>query len=374
MSIEPFLVSLGESAPSGTELRNDARFHAIKLRLEDASRKARTDADGNVNILDNVDWTSILDEAVELSATGRDLRLLVIVARAMANVDGFSGLAAGLDLISKSLDGFWDSIHPELRDRPNPADAALRRINALKQLENSDNGVLGDLRMGATLTPRGIGPITGQDLANGSLSEFQFMSEAPQGLGVAEKEALKADHAERTNRVKAACRALVAEEPERAANLVAAISAADDARERMEQIFTKKAGFQNGAGLHLNELQTFLGRIRAPLDAAIAESAGGEEVTNAAPESARSNAVNQRAAPSDESVSGKVNSRRDVERCLDMIIAFYERTEPASPIPHLARRMRRMVPMDFLQLMEEIAPSGIKEFKNIAGVGDEKRK
>ena len=69
-------------------------------------------------------------------------------------------------------------------------------------------------------------------------------------------------------------------------------------------------------------------------------------------------------------IPGAVNSRRDVERCLDMIIDFYERTEPSSPIPHLARRMRKMVPMNFLQLMEEIAPSGMKEFKNVAGVDD----
>ncbi len=42
--------------------------------------------------------------------------------------------------------------------------------------------------------------------------------------------------------------------------------------------------------------------------------------------------------------------------CLDLIIAFYDRAEPSSPIPHLARRIRRMVPMDFLELMEDLAP------------------
>lgn len=71
---------------------------------------------------------------------------------------------------------------------------------------------------------------------------------------------------------------------------------------------------------------------------------------------------------------GQVNSRRDVERMLDLIIDFYERTEPSSPIPHLARRMRKMVSMNFMQLMEEIAPSGLKEFRNVAGVFDEKNK
>jgi type VI secretion system protein ImpA len=36
--------------------------------------------------------------------------------------------------------------------------------------------------------------------------------------------------------------------------------------------------------------------------------------------------------------------------------------------------MRKMVPMSFLQLMEEVAPSGMKEFRNVAGVPDEKSK
>jgi type VI secretion system protein ImpA len=62
-----------------------------------------------------------------------------------------------------------------------------------------------------------------------------------------------------------------------------------------------------------------------------------------------------------------------VLRCLDRIIDFYDRTEPASPIPFLARRMRRMVPMDFLALMEDLAPSGLKEFRSLAGLGDDKR-
>jgi len=36
--------------------------------------------------------------------------------------------------------------------------------------------------------------------------------------------------------------------------------------------------------------------------------------------------------------------------------------------------MRRMVKMDFAELMEEIAPSGMKEFRNVAGVEDAKKK
>ena len=59
----------------------------------------------------------------------------------------------------------------------------------------------------------------------------------------------------------------------------------------------------------------------------------------------------------------RLSTRAEVVACLDRIIEFYDRTEPASPVPYLARRMRRMVPMDFLELMEDLAPSGLKEFR-----------
>ena len=70
---------------------------------------------------------------------------------------------------------------------------------------------------------------------------------------------------------------------------------------------------------------------------------------------------------------GQVNNRADVEKLLGLIIDYYDRTEPSSPIPHLAKRMKKMVPMNFLQLMEELAPSGMKEFKTVAGVAEEKK-
>ena len=40
-----------------------------------------------------VDWRAVLAKAEELRAHGRDLRLLVIVTRALANEDGLAGLA-----------------------------------------------------------------------------------------------------------------------------------------------------------------------------------------------------------------------------------------------------------------------------------------
>lgn len=379
MELEPFLVPVGEGNASGLELRNDPRFHGIERMLDPAARSFRQEniqsgGTGSVNI----DWSEILSQAAELAGTGRDIRLLVIVARSLAGAEGFSGLARGLDLLSATVEQYWDSVHPTLRESPSPREAATRRINAFFQLENSDNGLLCDLEFAVVMTPRGLGPIRGGDLSSGGLTKSQAQSELPSGLGEKEVAELLARHETLLNRVTAACRAQAAERPEELASLVQDIEASRASLGRLEAALNARV-MENGVGVRFKELDKILARMLAPLAAAQSQTVPSSPPTSEAPAMADPvspapalNGAHPAPAATAGGIPGSVNSRRDVERCLDMIIDFYERTEPSSPIPHLARRMRKMVPMNFLQLMEEIAPSGMKEFKNVAGVDDKK--
>jgi type VI secretion system protein ImpA len=377
MDLEPFLVPVGSDNASGVELRNDPRFHAIERLMEPAARTFRLEnvkAGGTGAVV--IDWADIVAQSADLAASGRDVRLLVIVVRALTNAEGFAGLEQGLGLLTATIEQYWDSLHPVLREGPSPREAATRRINALFQLENTDNGLLCDLEFTTLLSPRGIGPITGSDLGAGGLSRGQAQAEAPSGLGDKEMADLLSRHDARVNRVTAACRAQAIERPEEMAALVQAIEAARVALRRLEEVLSARVA-ENGVGVKFKELDKVLTRTLAPLTAAQATATSGTPATEgtvmADPVSAPSAAPAMNGAhlpPAAGGIPGAVNSRRDVERCLDMIIDFYERTEPSSPIPHLARRMRKMVPMNFLQLMEEIAPSGMKEFKNVAGVDD----
>lgn len=375
MELEPFLVRVGDGDASGSELRNDPRFHAVERLMEPAARSFRLESiksggTGSVNI----DWSDILSQAADLAPSGRDIRLLVIVARALANAESFDGMQQGLGLLTATVEQYWDTVHPVLREAASPREAATRRINALFQLENNDNGLLCDLEFTTLLSPRGIGPITVGDLCAGGLSRSQAQAEMPSGLGDKEMAELVARHDARVNRVTTACRAQAAERPEELAALVQSIEAARTALAALEAALTARVG-ENGVGVKFKELDKMLGRALAPLAAALSQATSGapaSEVTAMAEPTASVPTTNGAHPPPAAAggIPGAVNSRRDVERCLDMIIDFYERTEPSSPIPHLARRMRKMVPMNFLQLMEEIAPSGMKEFKNVAGVDD----
>lgn len=381
MEIEAFLAPVDSAAPSGTDLRNDARFHALENRLQPASRAARLKlvAEGGTGQVE-LDWSDLAQEARALAQSGRDLRLLVIVARLMVNEDRAEGLAPGFKLLADTISQYWDTLHPALRPGGGKREAALRRINALYQIENPDGGVLGDLEFVTLMAPRGIGPVTGGDLAAGAISRAVFANEVPSGLGEKEVAELIAKHEQRLNRVTAACRATAAERPEEFAALRDGIAAGRAALAGLEAALAPHVT-ENDVAVRFDAMGKMLARIAQTLDAVGAGAGAAPEGQPQAAAAAGTGgpAMTTPAAPVNGAangayVPGQINSRRDVERCLDLVIDFYERTEPSSPIPHLARRMRKMVPMNFLQLMEEIAPSGLKEFRGIAGVFDDKTK
>ena len=372
MELATFLAPLGSDDASGAALRDDARFDELLSLMEPASRAGRASGGG-----DRVNWSEVFDKSVALAHAGRDLRLLVVVVRAAFNLEGLTGLAPGFRLLTDTLDGFWADLHPRLRETSDPREAAIGRINALKQLENNENGLLGDLKLNVVLTPRGISPVAGEDLAEAAISDFEALNEAPSGLGEKERAKIAAGHQARVGRVTGATRALLAEEPERAAEISAALGQALEALDALSAKLSEKVGANNGASIRFPDLERVLTRMRTTMGRADEHAAEAAAAPSAAEATAPpASPAPPPKAPADASTppaaGGRVNGRADVERCLDQIIAYYERTEPSSPIPHLARRMRRMVPMDFLELMAEIAPSGMKEFRSVAGVDDAK--
>lgn len=383
MDLESLLSPLAGDQPSGVELRNDARFHAIERLIEPASRQNRVKPDGSINeSAPPVDWNAVLSQGEELAAEGRDLRLLVILVRGVYATEGFRGLSQGIALLQRSLADFWDSLHPGLRARDDPQMAAMARSNALRQLENEDNGLLGDLRYGIAFSPRGIGPITLNDVAALPLSDFEVQAKMPSGLGQAEKDAILARHHDRAKRARSACRAMAVEQRDDVAAMVAEMGACLAGLAALGTEYAEKGGLDAASGLGLKDLPDFLANCRKSLETALAESE--TETSGAAPvapvpvQSPGTSAqipvaVGNAAVNSAPVKAGEINSRADVEVALDRIVAFYERTEPSSPIPHVARRLRKMVAMDFLQLMTEIAPSGLKEFRNIAGLDENKK-
>ena len=383
MELDVFLAPIEGGNPSGSELRNDTRFHAIERAIEPATRAQRLAnvAAGGTGAMP-VDWAAVLDQGAELAATGRDLRLLLIVVRALVNIDGFAGLADGLSLMTETVKRYWDSVHPELRPGPSIAEAAQRRTNALKQMQNVDTGVLGDLEFAIIFSPRGLPVVTGGDLAVAAVNSAAYVGEAFSGIGAKEVAAATAGHDARVQRVTTGLRDQADKQAERMAQVRASVALSRTRLTDLESALTERVG-ENGVRFGFADIDRFLTRVAEMLGSfqgASAESGGAMaehaaatgEAAIASPQSAPTSAQSS-GALSAAALPGRVTSRADVEKLLGLIIDYYDRTEPSSPIPHMAARMKKMVQMNFMQLMEELAPSGIKEFKTVAGVAEEKK-
>ncbi|RUU24373.1 type VI secretion system protein TssA [Mesorhizobium sp. M7A.T.Ca.TU.009.01.3.2] len=377
-----WLAPLDGENPSGEDLRNDPAFHELE-RLTEPEIKVVHDGQNKPASQSTipVDWPAVLAKAEELRAHGRDLRLLVVVTRALANEEGLAGLAQGLALIAQTFDQHWETMHPALRPNALPRDAALRRINALLDLQNGQEGLLANLRQMTFFAPRAIGPIQGKDLERCALDDRVMLQEAASGLNVAEKAALVSAHGQLLNRVRAGCAAQMDQANAEMVLLVANARAAIAALDAVETALNARL---EGGGAPVPELKRFLQRLLTTLERNSAAGAlangAAEPPTPAEPATPARNGhgadTMARAASYADSSTGlpdRISSRDDVVKCLDLVVAFYDRTEPSSPIPHLARRVRRMVHMDFVELMEDLAPSGLKEFRLLAGVPDVKK-
>lgn len=400
--------------PSGRDLREDPEFDALGRLLQQRVDIVRDDRNNPVSMtVVPVDWAAVLSKADTLRARGRDLRLLVIVTRALFNERGIGGLAEGLTLLAKTCDLHWDSLHPALRLAGRPMEAAQRRIAALRSVEidagawkkrdkdkdefdrERPEGVLGELRCRVFFNSRDFGPVTGRDLEQGGLDGPTMLAEAVAGLPEAERASRLQEHNALVDRVRNTCVAqIVGPPPEVLASLPEDARAVEAERTRasraeMEQTIVdiratlaaldeveRVFGAKLGEPVSMPALRRALDRIQATLERSAAGAAklgGPAAVPAAASEAAGAAPAVAPVVAAAPAVPGQITSREEVVACLDRIIEFYDRTEPSSPVPFLARRLRRMVPMDFLTLIEDLAPSGLKEFRQLAGLNDDKK-
>ena len=378
-----WLEPLNGHNPSGEDLRNDTRFHELERLAEPQVKVVHDERNRPTSqITTPGDWAGVLTQAEALRAQGRDLRLLVLVTRALANQDGLAGLAQGLTLIARTLGAYWDNMHPALRANAAPRDAALRRINALLDLQNGQDGVLADLRRMIFFSPRGVGPITGRDLEQAALDERVMLQEAASGLNAAEKADLASAHEQLLARVHSGCAAQRDQAGDALTALIADAQAVSAALASVEMALGARL---DGAGATVPDLKRFLDRIVSTLERGAAQRASTNGTQMPSGESAAQSdapaanghdsgmTIPASHGGSSMTLPDRISSRDDVVKCLDLVVAFYDRTEPSSPIPHLARRVRRMVHMDFVELMEDLAPSGLKEFRLLAGVPETKK-
>jgi type VI secretion system protein ImpA len=271
--------------------------------------------------------------ALELSARSKDIRVAMLLARARLHTAGFLGLEESLRLLVGYVVRYWDTVHPV----PEADEDDTIRMSALAALSDPA-GLLGDVRRAPLVRSAAYGVI--------SLRDVQIASKRIT-LGADSPEIAQID-------IETAFQSARSEELAETAAALASCASSIDA---MATAMAEHDSFDFGD--HCDAIRQALRDGRAELEGRIvpADSPANEE-NKPAPALVRAS-------------YGEIRGRSDIVAMLEAICRWYALNEPASPVPALLDRAKRLVSQDFLALLLELAPAGVEQFRNLAGIRDD---
>lgn len=341
MDVAKLLEPHGDDEPSGENLEYDPGFVDMELAAQPGEERQEGD---KILEAEDPDFGDVVTKAVAVLERSHDIRAAVFYAEAILHTKGLTGFAEATAFVRGCLETYWASCHPEL-DEDDDDDPTMR-INAVQGLNGTDT-VIRALRKAPLTESRMFGSMGLRliEIAEGTATAPASMMEVPDSAAV--NAAFQDTDSEILSDF-----------------LAAALSAQADLK-AIDAIFVEKTP---GQGPDLEDVQKILNQIVRRLsevvggDAVVPEE-GEEVVTGAAPAAS--------GAPAAPSAPAGIQSPSDVSNALDRIISYYERQEPSSPMPILLKRAKKLVGADFLTIMEEIAPQGLDQARNVGGISED---
>jgi type VI secretion system protein ImpA len=345
IDVDRLLQPLEGDSPTGADLEYDPEFGALDLAARARPEQQMGDA---VISGEEPDWPEVRRRALSLLERTKDLRVAVILARALVHTDGIRGLADGLRLVDQMVEQWWEPLHPHL-DPDDDLDPTLR-LNILLELADADAS-LRPLRRAPIIETRAFGRVSLRDVDLATGQEEPVSEEKPPEPATIDAAFLECD----------------------LDDLQAASDAFEQAATRLRHLesqLTEQVG--SGALPDLSPLEALLRRGREVVAERLGRRGVGEPAAGspdaAAGDAPASAAAATGAAPA---ADGAIRGREDVIRLLDRICEFYRHNEPSSPVPLLLQRAKRLVSKDFLDILRDIAPDAVAQAEAVGGGGRE---
>jgi type VI secretion system protein ImpA len=330
LDVAKYLTPIAGDATAGPNLEYDPAFAALERA---AAGKPEQVIGGAVTPAEPPEWNAVLDGGLELLTRTKDLRVAVLVARALLYRHGVAAFSEGLALLRGLLEQHWQAVHPQLDPEDN-SDPTMR-ITALSALSTTQ--LLLALRASPLAESRALGPVSYADLfpTTGAPDAGRIAGV----LDMADLDALQ--------------------------QTTLALGSAAAALRAIDAVFEAQTGSR---GPDFAPLLDYFNKGHHALAQRIAARTPAAE----APLPAADGAAAAAPLPPPRGLSGEVQSRDDVVRALDKICEYYARHEPTSPVPALAQRCKKLVTMSFFEILNELAPDGIKQAQLVVGKGDGK--
>jgi len=326
LTLEKLLAPVDGDNPVGADLSYSNERQEIEQAFE--SEEGASD--------EEKDWRSVLRLIEEQAEQTKDIWLPVYIARAGARSGSLETVALGAQALGGMFEQYWDTVHPQLEElglmgRKAPCDSLATRGQFLLPLE----------RTVLVAHPR-LGRFTGVDLQ-------RFASEREGADGYGMFRAVLEDGGDAVLQ-----------------KAIDHLNEIEDGLKRADKVFTAAAAGEPSPNFSptystLTSLRQALGQFMStPTEGAADGGEGGEAPVGGG---------GQQAAA--QRISGRVENRDDVVRTLDLIADYYRRSEPGHPLLQLMTRAREWVTMDFMALMNEIAPDSIRTARELLNKRDE---
>lgn len=338
LDIQSLLAEISTENPCGEDLEYDPDFGEMERA---AQGKPEQQIGDTLIPAEEGDWPAVKSKAIGLFTRTKDLRAAVYLTRSLLHTEGLSGLSDGLALIQGLLEHYWETLHPQL-DSADDNDPTLR-INTLASLCDPDT-VLHSVREAILVNSTAFGRLSLRDIliSSGKLSLPAGSNEQPIEISTINGAFMDAELDQLQNTADAIRQSIenVAAIESLLMDKVGAMQMAD---------FSTLPDLLKEAQLIMSEhlTQRGVGETEMPSEV-VGEGTGSQAVS--------------------QPVTGEINSREDAIRVLDMVSNYFKRHEPSSPVPLLLQRAKRLVAMDFMEILRDLTPDGVKQAEDISGV------
>ncbi|MGX9241942.1 type VI secretion system protein TssA [Pantoea dispersa] len=336
MNIDALLAPVSSENPCGDNLE----YHADYQAMEQASTgKAEQQFGETIIPAEPADWNKVEKLAIDLLSRSKDLRVMLALTHAWTELKGLPGYAQGLKLIEQALLLYWEPLWPRLEEygEQDP----LYRINAVALL--GDKSALSSAVRQSWLLRYASDGITLRDaaaLCDGSKTE---VADYPGGLPRLTDELARG------------------EQPS-----VEAVLQISERLQTITETLTEQLG--EAAVPELSQLRRQIALIAERCQATDLSALQPAVVNEQPPEP--SVAAPAAAVRTADWRSVQLSSRADAQLMLEKVKHYFTQHEPSHPAPLMIDRVQRLIELDFMDIIRDLAPDGVNQLENIFGRRD----
>jgi type VI secretion system protein ImpA len=354
--VENLLAPLSPGNPTGPDMSDSPEM----FRIDDIARGTPGD-EVKGTVAEPPDWRKLRKECEGFLSRSKHLKVAVILTSCLLKQKGLEGFRDGLEVLLGYVRDYWETFHPLLD--PGDDNDPTQRLNLLTTIKKSRWPTEYLLAMNHLFEV----PLGGTD--------GRFVTLAVVEVSRGRTSAVEGGPTPMDSGTLAAT--MRSTPPEQLTATKALLEEILGLVDQLDQQLTSRVGSakaENFGDLR-DTLQNMESVIAPYLQTEGADDAATQEETSESgnTEDGSSGETSARSGgPRAEGGTGVIRSREDVIKQLGVIIDFLTRTEPSSPVIFVLRRAQRMVGMDFLQVISELALGGtdVREtLKPAMGIG-----